>query len=168
MKRVMIVLIGLALVACGGPKKATSTTGNKTSRYSEDLSAVRPHIKVPADSTLVPPVPETQNMTIPPARYAVTEPLNAVLDTISAYHTSRRYIEGYTIQVYTGDKEGALTAKRRLTMALPDLDSEIKFDPPTFRVRVGRYMRTLDAQKDFVAIKKHFSSAILVPHKIAL
>ena len=158
-------MICLGLAGCASQKPMSSTTQN--SRYSEDLSVWRPKAAL-TDSSHNNTNAEPVKKEFVTARHTVNQPLDNVLDSINSFNLNRKFVDGYTIQIFTGDKEGALDAKRRLTLVLPDIESEIKFDPPTFRVKVGRYYRPLDAQKDFVAIKKHFSSAILIPDKIAI
>jgi hypothetical protein len=159
------LIVPFVLFSCVVQK--TSTT--QGTRYSEDLSALRPKTETmkedttDASETLVKKSKETI-----PAIHTINNQLDAVLDSIDRINLNSRFVQGYTIQVYSGDREGALNVKRELTMSLPDLESEVKYDAPTFRVKAGRYFERLDAQKDYMAIKKYFPSAIVIPERIAI
>ena len=71
--------------------------------------------------------------------------------------------------MYSGLKrEEALNAKKELTGAVPDLQSEVQYSQPNFRVKVGKYFSRLDAQKDYVEVKRFFPTAIIIPDKVAI
>jgi hypothetical protein len=102
-------------------------------------------------------------------KYAVNKKLDTVLDSIDRYNTSREFINGFTIQIYAGLKrEEALNAKKNLTSSLPQLNSEVEYSQPSFRVKVGKYYSRIDAQRDYVAVKKYFPTAIVIPEKVAI
>lgn len=102
-------------------------------------------------------------------KYSVNKKLDAVLDSIDRINLRRNFIDGFTIQVYSGLKrEDALNAKKELTSSLPELESEINYLQPNFRVKVGKYFSRIDAQKDYVAVKKYFPNAIVIPDKVAI
>lgn len=159
-------LIMLSLLLSCVSQKTTTTSGGK---YTEDLSALRPKVETAKTDTTVSQQPfAKKSKEIVPATNNINGQLDAVLDSIDRINLNSRFVQGYTIQVYSGDREGALNVKRELTMSLPDLDSEVKYDAPTFRVKAGKYFERLDAQKDYMAIKKYFPSAIVIPEKIAI
>lgn len=155
----------LFFIAAGcATQKPTSST---QARYSEDLSILRPSAEstdsIFADSQI------PRKTEYVEAKYAINKPLEEVLDSIDRINLSRRYIDGFTIQVYSGlDREAALNAKKQLTTTLPELDSELQYNQPNFRVRAGNYYNRLDAQKNFVLIRKHFPSAIIIPSRIQI
>ena len=102
-------------------------------------------------------------------RYAVNKKLDTVLDSIDRYNTSKEKINGFTIQIYSGLKrEDALNAKKNLASSLPQMGSEVEYLQPTFRVKVGKYYTRIDAQRDYVAVKKYFPTAIVIPDKVAI
>ncbi len=102
-------------------------------------------------------------------KYAVNKKLDTVLDSIDRYNTSREFIDGFSIQIYAGLKrEDALNAKKNLSSSLPDLPSEVEYSQPNFRVKVGKYFSRIDAQRDYVAIKKYFPTAIVIPEKVPI
>lgn len=102
-------------------------------------------------------------------RYAVNEQVDAVLDSIYEQNLNSGYIDGYTIQVYSGiNREDALNIKKKLSQSLPDLESDVQYRQPNFRVRTGKYLTRLEAQKDYLAVKRHFPNAIVIPDRIAM
>jgi len=103
------------------------------------------------------------------AKYAINEQVDTILDSIHEENLSRGAIDGFTIQVYSGIKrEDALNIKKKLSQSLPDLDSEVEYRQPNFRVRTGKYLTRLQAQKDYLAVKGYFPNAIVIPDRIEI
>jgi hypothetical protein len=162
----------LLLAGCKTTQKTTSSTSQE-SRYTEDLSVWRPKVEstttpavTPATTTSTSEDRKTQPYT--EAKFAVNRQLDTVLDSIDQTHRGRRYIDGFTIQVYSGRREEALSAKKQLATSLPKLESEVQFTEPIFRVKVGKYYSRMEAQQDYTAVKRYFPAAILIPEKISL
>ena len=163
--KIYLLFISLAVFGCAGPKSTTTTQGGK---YSEDLSVWRPKVEAVPDTNTAASTDERKATAYVEPKIAVNKQLDTVLDSIDRINLNRKFIDGFTIQVYSGKREEALNAKKTLTNSLPNLESEIQFTEPIFRVKVGRYYTRLDAQKDFVAIKRYFAAAIIIPEKIAI
>jgi hypothetical protein len=157
------------MIGCAGSKKTTTTTSATGAKYSEDLSIYRPKAEsVPAKTT---PTQDNTRKQTPyvEAKYSVNKKLDAVLDSIDRINVQRNFIDGFTIQVYSGLKrEDALNAKKELASTLPDIESEVQYSQPNFRVKVGKYFSRLDAQKDYVEVKRLFPTAIIIPDKVAI
>ena len=156
-------------MSCAGPKKTATSTPASGTRYSEDLSIHRPK----PDASPVKDVPTQDNTRkqtpYVEAKYSVNKKLDAVLDSIDRINLQRNFIDGFTIQVYSGLKrEDALNTKKELNSTLPDLPSEVQYSQPNFRVKVGKYFNRLDAQKDYVEVKRRFPTAIIIPDKVAI
>lgn len=162
----------LLLAGCKTTQKTTSST-SQDSKYAEDLSVWRPKAE-PATATPVTPTPGTatpedrKTQPYTEARFAINRQLDTVLDSIDQTNRGRRYIDGFTIQVYSGRREEALNAKKQLATSLPRLESEVQFTEPIFRVKVGKYYSRMEAQQDYTAVKRYFPAAILIPEKISL
>lgn len=172
---VYLLCVGLLVVGCASQKKTTSTTTTATGgKYSEDLSAYRPKQEAVAPATggntTTTQTPDGRKQTpYVEAKYAVNKKVDIVLDSIDRYNLLANAVDGFTIQIYSGLKrEDALNAKRNLTSQLPDLDVDVQYAQPNFRVKVGKYFNRLDAQKDYMAVKKHFPTAIIIPDKVAV
>jgi hypothetical protein len=111
----------------------------------------------------------TKQTTLTEPKFAVNKSLDTILDSIDHINVRRNFIDGFTIQVYSGLKrEDALNTKKLLTSSLPDLESEIHYAQPNFRVKIGKYFSRMDAQRDYVAVKKYFPTAIIIPDKVAI
>lgn len=158
-------LIYAIMMGCTSTQSTTSTSQGE--KYSEDLSHVRPVFPQPEIPVLVEEKTPTKKDYVE-ARFAVTPTLNTLLDSIDRINLMRKSVDGFTIQVYSGQKkEDALNAKRTIDQALPELNAEMVYLQPTFRIKAGKYYTQLEAQKDFVAVKRLFPDAILVPDKIS-
>lgn len=170
MRIVLILLIGsLALGSCASRVATSSTAG--TGKYTEDLSVWRPEPRKKGDTArAVAPVSDrTRTNHYVEARHDVTEQVDAVLDSIYTGNLSKGFVDGYTIQVYSGIKrEDALNVKKRMSQSLPNLESDVQYRQPNFRVRTGKYVTRLQAQRDYLAVKRYFPNAIVIPDRIEL
>jgi len=132
--------------------------------YHEDLYGLRPKFEVPADTML-------EKTAHPPKNYVaghanVNEKVDDVLDSVNRFNITRKFIEGFTIQVYSGqNREEAMNVKKKISSDT-DLNGMLEYTQPKFRVRVGSYYSRLEAQKDLLRLKHLYANAILVPDKI--
>jgi len=143
---IIYTLNGLAITgvllfgSCAGSKKTTTSTTTQGSSYSEDLSVWRPKVEVPAaTSEKTNSGTENKKPAYVEPKLAVNKPLEQVLDSISKINLSKKYVEGFAIQVFAGKREEALNAKKQISLSLPGLLCEVQFTEPIFRVKVGRY-----------------------------
>jgi hypothetical protein len=167
--RLTFYLFVFALIVLVGCKPAQQTQTVQSGKYSEDLSMWRPKVEAPAET----PVEEGTTKRDLKAQvdpiFTVNKPLDAVLDSIDRINLTRKFIDGFTIQVFAGTKrEDAMNVKKQLTNSIPNLESELQYAQPNFRVKVGRYFTRLEAEKDYEQIRRVFPSAIVVPDKISI
>ena len=156
-------------MGCKSPASTSSTAGTQSGRYSEDLSELRPKVKVETETPVQPAnTVDRKNTTYVEPKYAVNQKLDAVLDSIDRINIARKFVDGFTIQVFSGKREDALNTRKQLTSLMPEISSEVQFTEPIFRVKAGKYYSWIDAQSDFSMIKKYFPAAILIPDKIAV
>ncbi|MBL7878112.1 MAG: SPOR domain-containing protein [Cyclobacteriaceae bacterium] len=137
--------------------------------YYENLSALRPVVTVPIDT----PYEETKHVRETDANITPTKTVNAkvdaVLDSIDRYNLVRKFVDGYTIQIYSGqNREEAMDSKKKMSLELPDMTANLQYQQPKFRVTVGRYYTKLEAHEDLVRLRTSFAAAILVPEKIQI
>ena len=172
MRHLFIILMGLLAAAGCKSTVTTSGTGAGAGRYSEDLSVWRPLAEDDKQDTVKSPITTQERIRTNryvEARYAVTDQVDTVLDSIYDQNLSKGFIDGYTIQVYSGIKrEDALNVKKKMTQSLPDLESDVQYRQPNFRVRTGKYLSRLEAQQHYLAVKKYFPNAIVIPDRIEL
>lgn len=163
-----ILRLSLFLLLLVGCKPTQMSKSTPSGNYSEDLSSLRPKTQPVGDSSQSSTGTVKQTTYVEP-KYNINDQLDVVLDSIDRININRKFIDGFTIQVYSGlDREAALNTRKTLTTSLPDLESEIQYNQPNFRVKAGKYFNRLDAQKDFLAIKQVFPSAIVIPDKIEI
>lgn len=153
--------ITLVLVLTG----SLDTMAQKTrAYYHEDLYTLRTRFDDPPD-TMVTDAHRKKADVVPQS--TVNNSVDAVLDSINRFNITRKFIEGYTIQIYSGqNREEAMNSKKKLMTDSPDLTGDLEYSQPKFRVKVGSYYSRLEAQKDLYRLKKLFPNAILVPEKI--
>lgn len=171
MKRILpFVLVALVMVTGCKPSRQAQKTASQDGKYSEDLSSLRPKVEEQTvDNTATPDKIKRDPKAYVDAQFTVNKQLDAVLDSIDRINLNRKFVEGYTIQVYSGtNKDDALNVKKQLTQSAPGLTSEVQYEQPNFKVRSGKYYTRLEAQKDFNQIKKFFPAAIVVPGQIGI
>jgi hypothetical protein len=166
----LFVFVALIIISGCKPSQKTQTTTVQDGKYSEDLASLRPIVEAETpDNTTTPDKIKRDPKAYVDAQFTVNKQLDGVLDSIDRLNLNRRSIEGYTIQVYSGtNKDDALNVKKQLTQSVPNLNSEVQYEQPNFKVRSGRYYTRLEAQKDFDQIKKFFPAAIVVPGQISI
>ncbi|MDL5046735.1 hypothetical protein QQ054_11905 [Oscillatoria amoena NRMC-F 0135] len=161
------LLLALFFVNGCKPPQHTSTSQGK---YSEDLSAYRPVIEEPQTGNgTATEEPKRDPKAYVEAKSTVNKQVDSVLDSIDRINLTRKFIDGFTIQVYSGIKrDDALMVKKNMLSYLPHLESDVQYIQPNFRVKTGKYFTRLDAQPDYMAIKQYFPGAIVVPDKIPI
>ena len=155
----MIAVQFIVLPACAQRSKS----------YSEDLSGYRPKFSIEDDTARKQLIIDTVLNISMDHKMNVNEKVDFVLDSIDRFNQSRRYVDGYTLQVYAGQKkDDAMNAKQKIMTELPDLNAMMQYVQPKFRVTIGAYISRLEAQRDLMRLKKSFPNAILVPEKVAI
>lgn len=159
MRRLLILLLSLGLV---------NVYAQRNKPVTEDLASIRPHFTPPADTLPKYAGNPVKNVPVVTPKMMVNDKVNFVLDSIDRLNLLRKVVPGYTIQVYSGlNREEAGNTRKRLQDEL-DMRADLQYVQPKFRVRVGHYFTSLDAQKDLVKLKRAFPNAILVPESIPL
>jgi hypothetical protein len=98
----------------------------------------------------------------------VNSKVDFVLDSIDRLNSLKKFVPGYTIQIYSGlNREEAGNARKKLLEEL-DMKSDLQYMQPKFRVRVGYYFTNIEAQRDLVRLKRVFPNAILVPESVPI
>ena len=168
-RKVLSVFFVALIIAGCKPSQQTQTTASQDGKYSEDLSGLRPKAELsPEDASTPDKIKRDPKAYVEP-QFTVNNRLDAVLDSIDQINLWRKFIDGYTIQVYSGTKrEDALNVKKQLLQTVPNVSSDLQYEQPNFKVKSGRYYTRLEAEKDFKEIKKYFPAAIVVPGQISI
>jgi hypothetical protein len=171
MRFATLIIALLFLAACASKVTTSSTTGS--GKYSEDLSGLRKVEPLPADTSKVTATGNTELKRNPAIylepRHAINQSLDVVLDSIDRIHLANGVVDGYTIQLYSGvQRDEALDVRKQVATVLPQIDADMQFVQPNFRVRAGKYMNRLEAQKDYMTVKRYFPNAIIIPDRIAI
>jgi PBP1b-binding outer membrane lipoprotein LpoB len=160
-RRWISFVLGIVLVAGCASQKPTDKP------YYENLAVHRPTVEVVAETTYKDTTTQSPAATVVTPTYHVNQRVDAVLDSINRYNQVRKFVDGYTIQIYSGqNREEAMEAKKKMTGELSQYTANLQYQQPKFRVTVGKYFTKLEAHTDLVKLRKNFSAAILVPEKI--
>lgn len=160
----------------GACANRTLPSGNKAADYNaydEDLSEIRPAY-APASTTVsvkvAVPSTTTENTRKSGAGFEpqhVNKQLDDVLETMNQKNRSVRYASGFRIQIYSGnERQQAEAAKLLVYQNFPELNTYLSYKQPTYRLKVGDFMRKVDAERYYSQIKALFSTAILQPDKV--
>lgn len=156
MRTLLLLLFAVSVMtgpACAQRKKP----------YAEDLRSLRPNYPPPSEKTE--PAPKKVERT--PAVFTVNEKVNGVLDSIDRFNRTRMFTDGFTVQIYSGQKkQEALEVNKSLAESDLGLAADIQFVQPKFRVIVGRYYTRLEAHRDLYKLRKLFPDAIIIPEKV--
>ncbi|HMR57415.1 MAG TPA: SPOR domain-containing protein [Cyclobacteriaceae bacterium] len=159
-RHILHFLVCIVLAGC-----ATQKPTDKP--YYENLSAHRPKVVLATETAGKHTTTQTPVIAAVTPTHNVNEKIDVVLDSIDRYNQVRKFIDGYTIQIYSGqNREEAMEAKKKMTTNLPEYIANLQYQQPKFRVTVGRYFTKLEAHPDLVKLRNNFTAAILVPEKI--
>ena len=163
----LLILIGVIM----GCAPAVQTSGSST-KYSENLEAHRPKYEVESIEDSV--VEDTPNETLAvieevEPKFDITDSLNSVLDSISVLSKEIKSVDGYTVQVYSGNnREAANIARGKVYTILKNSKPNLSYESPNFKVQVGQFYSTLEANETYAQLKKDFPNAILVITKFKI
>ena len=155
-RSIVVIFAVLSFAQAGAQRKRPG--------YSEDLQKHRP---------VLPAVQKITEQETPIqkdlAQYTVNDKVNEVLDSIDRFNATRMFIDGFTIQIYSGQKkQEALDINKILTESEAGLTADIQFVQPKFRVVVGKYYTRLEAHRDLQKLLKLFPNAVVIPEKVPL
>jgi len=140
--------------------------GNKP--VQEDLASIRPHFAPPPDTATHYAGNPVKNVPVVQPTMIVNDKVDFVLDSIDRLNSLKKFVPGYTIQIYSGlNREEAGNARKKLLDEL-DMKSDLQYMQPKFRVRVGYYFNNIEAQRDLLRLKRVFPNAILVPESVPI
>lgn len=87
-------------------------------------------------------------------------------ELLEIYKKSLDKTDYYRIQVgFVSNNEKAQEIKSNVEIDFPELPSQIDFDSPTYRIRVGRFKSKLEAERKFNEVRKKYPNAMLLKPK---
>ena len=171
----------MLLVAGACAPKITTVSRSSTGSYNdyaEDLSGVRPvYGGVTPTAQPTPTAPITHSAEPPrkvvasasPELLHVNRRVDAVLDTMAVQSRRVRYAPGYRVQVYVGNERAAAdAAKLQLYQQFPELSAYMTYQQPTYRLKVGDFMRRMDIDRYMPKLREVFPSAQSQSDKVDL
>ncbi len=167
MKRInglLIVLLIIAFASCVPAKSSKSPS--LPASYSEDLSSLRMKPQSVAEKEEV--MQTTKSPFVTPTS-DVTRDVNIVLDSLTAKNRNRGFLEGYSIQVYSGGSRTLATETRSKIMeANEDINPEITYEQPNYKVKIGFYAERVEALQIYQLLKPDYPSTLIVPERRSL
>ncbi len=73
--------------------------------------------------------------------------------------------DGYTIQLYYGDLNGANSVKKKYRMRYGNWPASIEYETPNYKVWAGNFSSRLEADRALLKIQKEFSAAFILEKK---
>lgn len=86
----------------------------------------------------------------------------AIGKLLAIYTRGNSDTQYYTIQIGFGSFSMAEQLKAEAEIDFPDWPAKIVFDSPTYRVQVGRFRNRLDAEREFLEVRKKYPGALLL------
>lgn len=68
----------------------------------------------------------------------------------------------FRIQIYNGTLEGAEEAEKEFLEKFDEISSNISFETPNYKVRVGKFRNRLEADRYLMKVRKEYPSAFLL------
>ena len=157
-----ISILSLFFVLSCVNQKISISSNNDSRKYFEDLSFIRESENV-SNST------NDENIVDKKNNLGIDIELDSILKIIKSEVDEEIFTDGYTIQIYLGDKreEAENTVEK-----LFEYDSLVKsntiFTQPNYRVKTGTFEDRFKANFEFKKLKKTFPNAIIIPEKIKI
>jgi len=82
-----------------------------------------------------------------------------------AYNASKKKEKNYCIQLFYGSENGAIRTQTNFRIAFPYTTTDLEFDSPNWKVKVGNYKTRLIADKHLQKIILKFKDAIVLEPK---
>lgn len=161
----ILALAGMLFNRCG---PTTGISSSSSGSYTEDLTIFRPPVIMDEPNEVLSNDDSVMNIDFE-IQGDITYKIDSLLDSISVNNQNKKYIQGYTIQVYTGNNRTlANNIIAEVYNILYGSRPTLTYDLPNYKVKVGKYYHRIEAQKDFYAVKRKYKNAILVPQQFKI
>lgn len=85
-----------------------------------------------------------------------------LVQLVEIYKEVRSETDFYQIQVGFGTYEQARKLKSKVEIDFPGWYSKIEFLSPTYRVRLGKFYNSLEAQRKYREVRRKYPNAVLL------
>jgi hypothetical protein len=165
MRSIVLLVLLITAFTAHAQRNSRDRDRDRDKNYHEDLSVLRPKFEH-TDTAYTQQQSFVHEQVSP--QHTVNEKVDMILDSIDAINSVRKYIPGFTIQIYSGtNRDDANNTKRKMLEEV-EMRADLLYEQPKWRVKTGKYFTTIEAQKDLVKIRRSFPNAILVPEIIAI
>lgn len=98
-----------------------------------------------------------------PGQIKISQParMDALLEIKKSYN-QKEAKKLYRIQIYNGSLQQAEKVKQEFTSKYDGWATDISFETPNYKVRVGRFRTRLEADRNLQELKKDYPSAFLL------
>ncbi len=167
MKLSFSFLIGLLILSsCARNISKGSSTQTTINQYEEDLSHVRPKTSWEKPVEVETQEEQQTNLLAPKNE---NKAIALAIDKIAAYNTSITAMPGYRLQVFAGNsRAGFESAKSYVLQHFPELEIYASYSQPTYRIKVGDFLKKMDAERYYAAIVSRFSSSKIIMDEISV
>lgn len=162
------------LVACASLLQFCGPTVSKTvtkASYNEDLSIYRKQYDTKEAKEKPNKNSDTKTQTVAKPNvvpvYHIRQELDSVQRIMIAQGQQVRYLDGYTVQIYSGNnRDMANQYKSQAYDLVEDVLPRVSYVQPNYKVKLGEYVDRLEANAHYTIVKSKFPRAVLIPHKI--
>lgn len=88
--------------------------------------------------------------------------IHQLLELKKSLEEENKLTDGYTIQLYYGEKNRANNVIRKYRYTYDSWSATIKYETPNYKVWVGNFSSRIDADRAFIEIKEKFPSAFIL------
>lgn len=162
----LIILVSLVAVVNSCKTSSVISSDSSTEAYREDLSVLRPELRSAKVDTIEIDSSKVMARTERIAGHIKME-LDSVNQIIIEQNRARKFVDGFTIQVYTGtDRDKANEAVNTVRSMNPELEPKMRYVQPSYKVQVGQYISKLEAHAIYESLRDEFPLALLIPERI--
>lgn len=168
MKGVIYIIFASVLsISCARNITSNGSGGSSdVSAYEESLAAVRPKIDYQdkADKSEEVLKEELNNQAyVPEELKSENVKIERALSEMAKHNSSMSDLPGYRLQVYSGNSRGGFEqAKSYILQHFPELEIYESYSQPTYRIKVGDFLKKMDAERYYSSIVSRFSSAKVI------
>lgn len=76
---------------------------------------------------------------------------------------NKKFGYGYRIQIYYGEETKAKSLQGKFRVNFPEVETFLNYEQPYWKVQVGNYKTTLEADKAALKFSEKFSGLIVIP-----